>query len=167
MAAINSLQDLFVEELQILLSGELQLIDALPKMAQAAQSDRLRSGIEKHLEQTKVQANRLRECLKKLGAPAEPKTCAAMQGLVKAGETRTKLQAPAEIRDAALIIAAQRVEHFEVAGYGSAKTLAKVLGHEDIAEVLEESETEESETDQELTRISESLNNEALTHAGG
>jgi ferritin-like metal-binding protein YciE len=166
MASINSLQDLFIEELQILLSGEQQLIEALPKMAQAASSPELRAGFEKHLEQTKDHARRLQDILKDLGAAAEPKTCAAMQGLIKAGETRVKLDAPGEIRDVALIIAGQRVEHFEIAGYGSARTFAQLLGRDDVAELLETTEEEEAETDKELTRIAESLNAEALSHAG-
>ncbi|HVW21585.1 MAG TPA: DUF892 family protein [Opitutaceae bacterium] len=166
MASINSLQDLFIEELQILLSGEEQLIEALPKMARSSSSPELKAGFEKHLEQTRDQAQRLRDMLQKLGAKAEAKDCAAMQGLIKAGETRVKLNAPSEIRDVALIIAGQRVEHFEIAGYGSARTLAQLLGRDDLAEQLETSEEEEAATDKELTKVAQSLNAEALSHAG-
>jgi ferritin-like metal-binding protein YciE len=165
MTKINTLQELYVEELQILLSGEEQLIEALPKMARAAHSPALRADFEHHLEETRGHAEKLRSLLVSLQARPEAVLCPAMHGLIKAGENRIKLGAPEVVRDAALIIAGQRVEHFEIAGYGSARTLAHLLGHEHAAEVLERIEMQEFATDQKLTRVAEALNAEALTQA--
>src|SRR5262245_56416665 len=120
-------------------------------MAAAASATELRQGFEQHLKQTRGHAEKLRGLLGKLGAGTEAKFCPAMAGLIKAGDNRAGLQAPGVVRDAALIVAGQRVVHFEIAGYGSARTFAELLGHEDFAEVLEEIEEEEAETDRALT----------------
>lgn len=162
MSQANTLNDLFLEELQILLNGEEQLIEALPKMAEAATSEELREAFETHISETEEHARKMREVLQKLGAPAQGKPCAAMEGLVKAGSSRVQLQGSDVVRDAALIVAAQRVEHFEIAGYGSARTFARLLGHEDIADILSEIEDQESDADQALTEVAEKLNEKAL-----
>lgn len=162
MSQANSLNDLFLEELQILLNGEEQLIEALPKMAEAAAAEELREAFEAHLDETREHAQKMREVLQKLGAPAQGRQCAAMEGLVKAGGNRVQMQGSDVVRDAALIVAAQRVEHFEIAGYGSARTFARLLGHEDIADTLGEIEDQESEADQALTEVAEQLNERAL-----
>jgi len=162
MSKINSLNELFIQELQILLSGEEQLVKALPEMAKAAHAKELKNGFAQHLEQTRGHAERLRSILSRLGAPAKAKACPAMEGLIEAGKTRIKLDAPDMVRDAALIVAGQRVEHFEIAGYGSAKTFAQLLGHGDFADELEQIEEEEVTTDQTLTSVAERLNAQAL-----
>jgi ferritin-like metal-binding protein YciE len=159
---IKSLDGLLLEELKDLYSAENQLIKALPKMAQATQSDELRSAIEEHLEQTKNQANRLEEAFKELGHRPQQVICKAMKGLIEEGEEMITKTDKCATRDAGIIAAAQRVEHYEISAYGSAHSHAALLGYNRIGELLEETLGEEKQTDKKLNQIAEeSVNQEA------
>jgi ferritin-like metal-binding protein YciE len=161
MSKINNLRDVYVEQLRDLYSAEQQLIKALPKMAKAATSPELAQGFEEHLEQTKGHAHRLEDIFKKLDEKPTGKKCKAMEGLVKEGSETISEDASDAAKDAALIAAAQRVEHYEIAGYGSVKTYANLLGEDEAAKLLEETLQEEKETDEKLTEAAESINAEA------
>jgi ferritin-like metal-binding protein YciE len=152
---LNSARDLLLEELRDLYSAENQLVDALPKMAEAAGSSQLKAAFEHHLEQTRRHVSRLENIFQEIGEKATGETCEAMKGLIKEGEVLIKAEGPAEIRDAGLIGAAQRVEHYEIAGYGTARSLARRLGDERVASVLQETLNEEAEADKKLTTIAE------------
>lgn len=165
MAAIKSLRDLLVDELRDLYNAENQLIKALPKMAKAASHDELKEGFKEHLEQTHGHVDRLDRCLKLLGANAKGKTCHAMKGLVEEGAEAIENDGPKAIRDAQLIGAAQRVEHYEIAAYGTARAFAQTLGETKIADLLQETLDEEGETDKKLTALAETINEEA--NSGG
>jgi ferritin-like metal-binding protein YciE len=155
---VSSLEELFIEQLQDLHSAETQLIQALPKMAESATAPDLKQGFRHHLEQTKVHAQRLEQILSRYDAKAAGKTCQAMKGLIKEGsETMTEYTTD-EVKDAALIADAQRVEHYEIAGYGTVRAFAKLLHDAEAEELLTETFDEESATDEKLTEISESLN---------
>jgi len=158
MSKLNNLSDLLVNELQDLYSAETQLVKALPKMSRAASSDELQSAFNEHLEQTKEHVVRLEQVLKILDAPTKGKTCKAMQGLIAEGEEAIKEDAEPIVRDAALIVAAQKVEHYEIAGYGSVRTLAEVLSQDEVSDILQQTLDEEGETDKRLTSIAESIN---------
>jgi len=161
----NSLQELYVEQLQDLYSAERQIIKALPKMIEATQSDELSSALKEHLEVTKNQANRIETICQELGEDPENEKCKGMEGVLKEGSDLVKDVAE-EVRDAAIIAAAQRVEHYEMAGYGTARTYANLLGFEEAASMLEQTLEEEKEADQTLSDLAEELNVEAL-EAGG
>src|SRR5688572_19016792 len=161
MAAIKSLRDLLVDELRDLHNAENQLIKALPKMAKAASHDELKEGFQDHLEQTREHVDRLDRCFKLLGTAARGKTCHAMKGLVEEGKEAIEEDAPDAIRDAKLIGAAQRVEHYEIAAYGTARAFAQTLGETKIADLLQETLDEEGETDKKLTALAETINEEA------
>ena len=161
MPKINTLHDVYVEQLRDLYSAETQLIKALPKMAKAAQDQTLKKGFEDHLEQTKVHAERLEEIFENLDEKPTGKKCKAMAGLVEEGSEAIGEDASPEAKDAMLIAAAQRVEHYEMAGYGCVKTYARLLGYEDAAQLLEETLGEEVATDEKLTEAAESINVEA------
>ena len=161
MPKINTLEEAYVEQLRDLYSAENQLIKALPKMAKAANDPDLKQGFEEHLEQTKEHAARLEEIFEELDEKPTGKKCAAMAGLVEEGsETISEDAAPA-VKDAMLIAAAQRVEHYEIAAYGTVKTFANILGHEEAAKLLEETLQEEVDTDEKLTQAAETINVEA------
>ncbi|HEX5422598.1 MAG TPA: ferritin-like domain-containing protein [Candidatus Acidoferrales bacterium] len=153
----SALKELYVDELRDLYNAENQLTKALPKMAKAATSDELRAGFEEHLEQTKGHVERLQEIFKELGEKPTGKKCKGMEGLVEEGEEMIEEQ-EGEALDAGLISAAQRVEHYEIAAYGSVRTYANLLGEEDAAELLEQTLTEEKQTDQKLTKLAEKIN---------
>ena len=163
MSKINTLEDVFIEQLRDLYNAENQLIKALPKMAKAAHSTELKEGFEHHLEQTKEHANRLEKIFAELDEKPTGKTCKAMKGLVEEGAETIKENATPEAKDALLIAAAQRVEHYEMAGYGSVRTYAKLLGHDQAAETLQTTLDEETETDKTLTKLAESINQEAVS----
>ena len=156
--AIESLNELFVEQLRDLYDAENQLIKALPKMAQGANSDELRQGLEEHLEQTKEHAQRIETIFEQLGEKAKGKKCKAMEGLIKEGSETLGEDMNEDVKDAAIIAAAQRVEHYEIAGYGTARTFANLLGEREAASLLEQTLDEEKETDAKLTRLSEGIN---------
>jgi ferritin-like metal-binding protein YciE len=156
--AVESLNELFVEQLRDLYDAENQLIKALPKMAEGANSDELREGFEEHLEQTKVHAQRIEQIFEQLGEKAKGKKCKAMEGLVKEGAETLEEDMNEDVKDAALIAAAQRVEHYEIAGYGTARTFANLLGEDEAASLLEQTLEEEKETDAKLTQLAEGIN---------
>jgi len=157
----NRLKHLYVEELKDLYSAENQMVKALPKMIKAATSEDLRAGFEEHLEQTKGHVSRLEEIFKALGESPKGKKCKGMEGLIKeGGEMIEEDPAPEEL-DAGLISAAQRVEHYEIAGYGCVSTYAKLLGEDGAESLLRETLEEEKKTDSKLTELAESINLEA------
>ena len=158
MDRVSTLEELFIEQLQDLHSAETQLIDALPKMAEAASDSKLKAGFLQHLEQTKGHAARLEEILTSYDANPKGKTCKAMEGLVKEGSEAINEFSTHEFKDAALIAAAQRVEHYEIAGYGTVKTYASLLDDTHAEELLSETLDEEFEADQTLTALAKSLN---------
>ena len=157
--ALNSLHDLYVDELKDLYSAENQLLKALPKMAKAAHAPELRTAIEEHLEVTKGQVVRLETIFKDLDESPKGKKCKAMEGLLEEGKEVMEEDAVPEVRDAALIAAAQRVEHYEMAGYGCVRTFANLLGFTEAAELLQETLDEEGEADKKLTELAESIIN--------
>lgn len=157
----ESLRDLYIEQLQDLYSAENQLVKALPKMAKGARSEDLRKAINEHLEVTKNQASRLEEILSNLGEDPKGKKCKGMEGLVEEGSEVLEEDMDDDVRDAALIAAAQRVEHYEIAGYGTVRTYATLLGEDEAAATLEEILNEEKEADTKLSSLAEEINVEA------
>jgi ferritin-like metal-binding protein YciE len=162
MSKLSTLEQLLVHELKDLYSAENQLLKALPKMAKAATSPKLKAGFEKHLGETEVHVKRLEEIMEELGASPKGKTCAAMKGLVEEGAETIAEDAEAAVKDAALIAAAQRVEHYEIAGYGTARTFAELLGHKEVAKKLQMTLDEEGATDHALTKIAKTINADAM-----
>jgi len=158
----NNLKSLYVDELRDLYNSEHQLIKALPKMAKAANSDALRKGFEEHLEQTKGHAARLEQVLSGLGEPVKGKKCKGMAGIVAEGGEMMSEDFEGALMDAALISAAQRVEHYEIAAYGAVHAYAQLMGEVEAASLLQETLDEEKETDQKLTELSEQINSEAF-----
>ncbi|HWA07981.1 MAG TPA: ferritin-like domain-containing protein [Opitutaceae bacterium] len=167
MSSLNSLKDLLIDELKDLYSAETQLVKALPKMADAASNEDLRSGFLGHLEETRGHVDRLDRSLRILGAKAKGKTCQAMKGLVDEGEEAIKTDGPPAIRDANLIGAAQRVEHYEIAAYGTARAFAETIGESEVAGLLQETLDEEGATNSKLTTIAATVNEEAASSADG
>jgi ferritin-like metal-binding protein YciE len=160
MAAVDSLHAHLVEELTDLRDAETQLTQALPKMAQAATSRDLRAALQKHLKETRTQLTRLDQALRALGEKPTSKTCEGMKGLLKEGESHMKKAPEGPLRDAVLITGAQKVEHYEMASYGTARTYAQVLGQREVAKLLEQTLKEEKSADRTLTQIAESSVNE-------
>ncbi|MFY9983973.1 MAG: ferritin-like domain-containing protein [Chthoniobacterales bacterium] len=152
---LDSVQDLFLAELRDLHNAEEQLVEALPKMAEAASSKELKNAFTHHLEETRRHVTRLDGVFKSLQQEPSGETCEAMKGLVKEGEEFIKAKGEPEVIDAGLIGAAQRVEHYEMAGYGTARTLANRLGYNDLARILETTLTEEKAADAKLTTVAE------------
>ncbi len=161
MPAINSLRELLVDELKDIYNAENQLIKALPKMAKAASNEDLREGFEMHLQETRGHVDRLERAFKILGEKAKGKTCHAMQGLIEEGKEAIEADAPDAVRDAFLIGAAQRVEHYEIAAYGTARAFAETLGETKVADLLQQTLDEEGETNKKLTAIAQTVNDEA------
>lgn len=160
---LESLKDLYLEQLKDLYSAETQLVDALPKMAEAATAADLKRGFQEHLRQTQEHVNRLERIFQSLGEKPGGHTCEGMKGLVREGEQMIKMKGEPNVLDAGLIAAAQRVEHYEIAGYGTVRTYAELLGHDEHVTLLERTLTEEEETDERLTMLAEShVNEEAL-----
>lgn len=158
----ENLRDLLVEELQDLYSAEKQLTKALPKVAKNASDPELKKAIESHLNETEGHVTRLEEAFEQLGEKAKAKTCEGMKGLISEADERIKEGSddPATL-DAGLIADAQRVEHYEIAAYGSARTFAKLLGENEVAQLLEATLKEEKAADSKLNSIAESINVEA------
>jgi ferritin-like metal-binding protein YciE len=161
--AQNNLKSLYVDELRDLYSSEQQLIKAIPKMAKAANSDTLRKGFEEHLEQTRGHATRLEQILRGLGEPVKGKKCKGMAGIVAEGGEMMSEDFQGALLDAALISAAQRVEHYEIAAYGAVHAYATLMGESEAASLLQQTLDEEKETDQKLTELSEEINSEAFS----
>ena len=152
---LNTMKDLYVDQLRDLYSAEDQLISALPKMAQAATSSDLQKAFQDHLSETRGQKQRLEQIFSGLGMSPQGETCQAMQGLIKEGEQIINAQADPTVRDAALIAAAQRVEHYEMAGYGSVRTFADELGFSNAKSLLQQTLDEEGATDKKLTSLAQ------------
>jgi ferritin-like metal-binding protein YciE len=158
---MESLKDLFEHQLKDLYSAEKQLIDALPDMAEKATHPELKKAFREHLEETKEHKKRLEEVCNELGVDPSGETCKAMQGLIKEGKDMMKEKASDEVMDAGLIADAQRVEHYEIAGYGTVCSFAESLGHSDIKEKLGKTLEEEKEADEKLLKLSQSVNEAA------
>jgi ferritin-like metal-binding protein YciE len=159
---LETLQDLLVDQLKDIYSAENQLLKALPKMAKAASSDALREAFEIHLAETEKQVERLDQIFERLEVKPGRKKCKAMEGLLEEGKEAISEDAEPMVHDAALIAAAQRVEHYEIAAYGCVRTFATLLGDSRTADLLEESLNEESAADEKLTEVAMSgINQEA------
>ncbi len=156
---LESLRDLYLHELKDLYSAEKQIIKALPKMKKAANNRQLAAAFNQHLEQTKRQAKRLEQIFKLRGESTRGPKCEGMEGLIKEGDAMIQEDAEDEVRDAGLIAAAQRVEHYEIAGYGCARTYAQLLGDKKGAGMLDTTLREEGETDKKLTKLARSVIN--------
>ena len=161
----EKLKELYVDELKDLYNAENQLVKALPKMAKAASSGELRQGFEEHLEQTKEHVQRLEEIFKSLEERPTGKKCMGMEGLVQEGSEIMQEDFEDSVMDAALIGAAQRVEHYEIAAYGTVREFAKILGQSEHASLLEETLTEEKETDEKLNELAKEINAQANEEA--
>jgi len=157
----ESLKKLYVDELKDLYSAENQLVKALPEMAKAASAAELQQGFEKHLKQTEGHVQRLEEIFQALGESPKGKKCVAMEGLVKEGAEVTVGDFEGAVLDSGLIGAARRVEHYEMAAYGTVCAIAKVLGEIKHASLLEQTLEEETETDEKLTELAEKINAQA------
>lgn len=162
----NSLQELYVGELRDLYDAEHQIIKALPKMISKTSSEELKSALSEHLEITRRQAERLEQIFENMGERTKAQKCKGMAGVIEEGNDLLKEAEDEDVRDAAIIASAQKVEHYEMAGYGTARTWATLLGEQDAANLLEETLNEEKDADQKLTDISESINVEAREQRG-
>jgi ferritin-like metal-binding protein YciE len=163
---IDSLKKLYVEELKDLYSAEKQLIQALPKMAKKATNEQLKQAFQQHLEITQGQLERLDTIFEGLGKAARGKKCKAMEGLIEEGKEMMQEDMAEDVMDAALIAAAQRIEHYEIAGYGTVRTYAQLLGEKEAAQLLQQTLDEEGEADKRLSQLAESsINVEAMQEA--
>jgi len=159
----ESVKELLIEELKDLYDAEKQLVKALPKMAKAASDEELKAGLTSHLEETKEHVARLERVFKLLDEPAKSKTCPAMKGLIEEGAEALEEKEESAVRDAQIIGSAQRIEHYEMAAYGTARTLAETLGEDEVAEILQATLDEEGEADKKLTAAAATVNEAALT----
>ena len=162
---IDSLRKLYVDELKDLYSAEKQILQALPRMAKKAKNQELRQGFERHLEQTRIQVERLDRIFELLGKSPRGKKCKGMEGLLEEGKEMMQEDMEDDVMDAALIAAAQRVEHYEIAGYGTVRTYAELMGEKEHAKLLQQTLDEEGQTDKELTRLAQAINVEAMAEA--
>jgi ferritin-like metal-binding protein YciE len=159
MAKLSSLDDLLVHELQDIYNAENQILKALPKMIKAASHPELQAAFEEHLEQTEGQVERLEQAFKLLGQPVKSKKCEGMTGLIAEGKKVMEEDAAPSVMDAALIAAAQKVEHYEIASYGCVCTYAEMLGYDQVHDLLGQNLEEEETTDEKLTALAESVIN--------
>ncbi len=159
--SVESLEDLFLHELKDIYDGEKRILKALPKMAKAATAPELQAAFEEHHEETEQQIARLEEVFELLEKPARGKTCMGIQGLLEEGAELMKEDAMPPVMDAGLIAAAQKVEHYEIASYGTLATYAKILGLRQVGELLKQTLGEEKETDKKLTKLASEINFEA------
>lgn len=157
----DSLRQLYIDELRDLYNAETQLVRALPKMAKGSSHSELRQAFEEHLRQTSEQVSRLEQIFEMMEEKPTGKKCLGMEGLVKEGAETMKEDYPDDVKDAAIIGAAQRVEHYEIAGYGTAKAFAALLGEDQHVALLEQTLEEEKQTDDKLTQLAEQINPEA------
>ncbi len=161
---LDSLDDLFLDQIQDLYDAEQRLVQALPKMADAAHQQSLKGAFQNHLRETQNQVKRLERVFQAVGQAPKAKTCEAMKGLVAEGQEAIDAEGDPDVKDAALIAAAQRVEHYEIAAYGTARTFARRLGKESAVRLLDETLAEEKSADQKLTQLAESgINQKAVT----
>lgn len=163
---MNSLRELYSKQLSDLYSAEQQILKALPKMIDATQSEELRNALNEHLNVTKNQVSRLDKIFEEMGESPENEKCKGMEGVLAEGNELLKELEDEDVRDAGIIASAQRVEHYEIAGYGTARTFATLLGQEEAAELLEETLQEERDADEKLSEIAEELNVEAADSEG-
>jgi len=163
----NALMELYVDELKDLYDAENRLVKALPKVAKAASSEKLRSAVEEHLEQTRGHVDRLKEIFDNLGEKAAGKKCAGMMGILKEGKEIMDEDFEDDVMDAALISAAQRIEHYEIAAYGCVRTWADLLGESEASALLDKTLEEERETDEKLTQLAEEINVQAKESGSG
>ena len=162
--SLDTLEKLYIEELRDLYNAEHQLLKALPKMAKGASSPELKDAFEKHLEQTKGHVQRLEELFERRDESPKGKTCKAMKGLIEEGSEILKEEGEDSVLDAGMIVAAQKVEHYEIASYGSVRTFANLLGKDEEAKLLQATLDEESETNEILNQLAEGIvNEEALS----
>jgi ferritin-like metal-binding protein YciE len=161
--SLETLADLFHDELRDILSAEKQLVKALPKMAKKASSEQLSKAFEDHLQETERQVERVEQAFAETGKTPRAKECAAMKGLIEEASSMMKEKADADVMDAALIACAQKVEHYEIATYGTLCTWAQKLGYEKALELLKENIDEEEKADQKLTQLSGQINAAATT----
>lgn len=163
---LKNLQDLYIDELKDLYNAEQQILKALPKMAKGASSPELKNAFNQHIDQTREQMKRLDRIFQELGKTPRGKKCIGMQGLIEEGNEMLKEKADPPVKDAGLISAAQRVEHYEMAGYGTVRTFAQMLGYSDQAQVLQQTLNEEGDTDHKLTQLAESTINPEAEQEG-
>jgi ferritin-like metal-binding protein YciE len=156
---VKNLRDLLLLELRDIYSAEKQLVKALPKMAKVASNEELQEAFEQHLEQTQVHVERLDQIFEGLDETSRGDKCGAMEGLIEEAQKLVDEEMPPAVLDAALIAAAQRIEHYEIAAYGSARTFAEILDEDEAADLLGETLAEEKETDERLTELAESIVN--------
>jgi ferritin-like metal-binding protein YciE len=159
---LKSLEDAFLDELRDLLSAERQLTKALPKMAKGASSAPLKEAFEHHLQETERQVERLEKVFESLGKSARAKRCDAMEGLVEEGKELLEHEAEPAVMDALLIASAQKVEHYEIASYGTLCTWAEMLGYREAVRLLKETMSEEVQADEKLTKLSQQINQAAI-----
>ena len=159
---IDTLRKLYVEELKDLYSAEKQILQALPRMAKKATNPQLKAGFEEHARQTEEQVKRLDRIFEGLGKSPRGKKCKGMEGLIEEGKEIMQEDMDDDTRDAGLIAAAQKVEHYEMAGYGTVRTYAQLLGENEAARLLQQTLDEEGATDKKLTALAESINVEAM-----
>ncbi len=160
---METLKDLFLEELKDAYHAEGQLVKALPKMAKKADSAELKAAFQQHLEETKVHQQRVEKVFGLLDEKAKTKVCKAMQGIVEEGKETMEEDMDPDVMDAALIAAAQRAEHYEIAAYGTLRTYAKLLGEDEASRILQSILDEEGATDKKLTKLAEKINVDATT----
>ncbi len=163
--SLDSLRDAFVDELRDVLSAEKQLVRALPKMAKGATDEKLKAAINDHLEETKQQVERVEKAFEALSLKPRSKKCEAMEGLLEEGSSLLEEDAAPDVLDALIIAAAQKVEHYEIATYGTLCTWAEVLGLEEPLKLLKENMKQEEAADKLLTRVSKSINKQAALAA--
>ncbi|MFL6196253.1 MAG: ferritin-like domain-containing protein [Thermoanaerobaculia bacterium] len=163
---MDSLRKLYTDELKDLYSAEKQILQALPRMAKKVQNEQLKKAFETHVQETQMQVERLDRIFESLGKSPRGKKCKGMEGLLEEGKEMMQEDMEPEVLDAALISAAQRVEHYEIAGYGTVRTYAQLLGEKDHVKLLQQTLDEEGNTDKKLTRLAESqINVEAMAEA--
>jgi len=163
---MTDLRDLMVENLKDLYSAETQLLKALPKVAKAAENEQLKAALEQHVVETKAQVGRLEKIFSKLGEKPGGKKCHGMEGLIEENKEMLEEDAEPDVMDAGLIVGCQKVEHYDIAGYGSAVTFAKLLGDDEAARLLGQTLDEEKATDQKLSEIAESSINLEAANGG-
>jgi ferritin-like metal-binding protein YciE len=164
--SLDSLQALFIEEVKDIYNGEKQILKALPRMVKAAESAELKQAFTKHLKETEGQVARLERILQDLGQAVRGKQCKGMAGIIEEGKEKLEEEGEGSVLDAALIAAAQKVEHYEIATYGCLRTYAQLLGHSEAARLLEQTLAEEEAADKKLTQLGESGINEAAAAVG-
>jgi ferritin-like metal-binding protein YciE len=163
--SVGTAEELFVDELKDIYSAEKQAVKAFPRLTKAVQSDELKQAMQEHLEQTKGQIERLDRIFEILDKRSSGKTCQGMKGLVEEAQSQVEEIEKGPVLDCAMIGALQRIEHYEIAAYGTAATLAEAMGQDEVKELLGETLEEEKETDERLTQVSHSVNAEALSES--